>query len=73
MQDDLLAIAKSSNVSPGEFLSELGTAFLNICGWVCDALEFSEEDRNEFFDNLLKSLRDCINETKERRAKNGTI
>lgn len=73
MQDDLLAIAKSSNVSPDEFISELGTAFLNICGWICEAMEYSEEERNEFFEKLLEAFRDSINETKERRAKNGTV
>lgn len=73
MQDDLIAIAKSSNASPDEFISELGASFLNICGWVCDAMEYSEEDRNEFFNMLLEALRDSINKTKERRAKNGSI
>lgn len=72
---DLLAIEKESNVSPSEFVSELGTAFLNICGWVCEALGLTEEERNSFFDGLVNELRRSIEDTRRRRREeqNGTI
>lgn len=73
IEESLIAIAKESNVSPSVFISELATAFLNICGWVCDALGYTEEERNQSFDNLIKALKESINKAKKRRAKNGTI
>lgn len=73
MQDELLAIAKESNVSHQEFLSDLGSTFLNISGAVCEVLGFTDEERNEFFNMLIEGLQTSIYEVEKRRAKNGTV
>lgn len=67
MERVLIELAKQNDVSPSMFVSALGSAFLNLCGWICDCLGYDEEKRNTFFNELIKGFSTCIDSVKERR------
>lgn len=56
----MIDFAKEKNMSPSGMLSDFQTALLNIAGWVCECLNYSNDECEQFMreyaDNIKASV-----------------
>lgn len=64
MENLMIDLAKKSDADPNDFISAFGTTFLNLCAWICSALNFDRAEKLAFWDALLMSITKSINNHK---------